>query len=66
MSPVESVAATSREDLADMVKRAGLQLSLEHFDQLCDSWTNVEKMVARIPSDWSRDDEPAHTFSPPV
>jgi hypothetical protein len=54
----------SREELAVMAKRAGLDLSPEHFDQLCDAWKHVEQMIARIPRDRPRLDEPAQTFAP--
>ncbi len=45
-----------------MAKRAGLSLSAEHFDRLCEAWAKVEQLVARIPRDRPRADEPAHTF----
>ena len=54
----------SREEVAAMARRAGLDLSPEHFDQLCDAWKHVEQMIARIPRDRPRADEPAQTFVP--
>ena len=56
--------AASRDEVATMARRAGLDLSPEHFDQLCDAWRQVEQMIARIPRDRPRPDEPAHTFVP--
>lgn len=60
----DRLVAASREEIALMAKRAGLDLSHEHFDQLCDAWKHVERMIARIPRERLRSDEPAHTFVP--
>lgn len=54
----------SREEIATMMKHADLDLSPEHFDQLCGAWKHVERMIARIPRDRPGSDEPAHTFVP--
>jgi hypothetical protein len=59
------VDALFREKIAIMAKCAGLNLAPEHFDQLCDAWKNVEQMIARIPHERQRLDQPAHTFVNP-
>ena len=52
----------TREEIAQMAKRAGLDLSPQHFDALCDAWAKVATLAARIPRARPRADEPAHTF----
>ena len=52
----------ARVEIAVLAKQAGLKLSAQHFEQLCDAWAKVEKLRARIPRVRPRSDEPAHTY----
>ena len=54
----------TREEIAVLARRAGLQLSAEHFDQLIDAYGHLEQMLGRIRSARSYADEPAHVFVP--
>jgi hypothetical protein len=54
----------TREEIAVLARRAGLQLSAEHFDQLCGAYEHLERMLGRIGRGRSYADEPAHVFTP--
>jgi len=54
----------TREEIAVLARRAGLQLSAEHFDQLCSAYEHLERMLGRIRRSRSYADEPAHVFAP--
>jgi hypothetical protein len=54
----------TREEIAVLARRAGLQLSAEHFDQLCGAYEHLERMLGRIRRSRSYADEPAHVFTP--
>jgi hypothetical protein len=54
----------TREEIAVLARRAGLQLSAEHFDQLCGAYEHLERMLGRIRRSRSYADEPAHVFAP--
>ena len=53
----------TREEIAVLARRAGLQLSAEHFDQLCSAYGYLEQMLGRIRRGRSYADEPAHVFT---
>jgi hypothetical protein len=54
----------TREEIAVLARRAGLELSTEHFDQLVDAYGHLERMLGRIRRARSYADEPAHVFVP--
>ena len=54
----------TREEIAVLARRAGLELGAEHFDQLVDAYGHLEQMLGRIRSARSYADEPAHVFVP--
>ena len=54
----------TREEIAVLVRRTGLDLSGEHFDQLCSAYGHLEQMLGRIRRCRSYADEPAHVFTP--
>jgi hypothetical protein len=54
----------TREELAILARRAGLQLNAEHFNQLVDAYGHLEQMLGRIRRARSYADEPAHVFVP--
>ncbi len=54
----------SREEIAVLANRAGLNLAPEHFDQLVEAYGFVEKMIAALARAHSYGDEPAHAFVP--
>jgi hypothetical protein len=54
----------TREEIAVLARRAGLQLSAEHFNQLCSAYEHLERMLGRIRRSRSYADEPAHVFVP--
>jgi hypothetical protein len=54
----------TREEIAVLARRAGLQLTAEHFDQLCSAYEHLERMLGRIRRGRSYADEPAHVFAP--
>lgn len=47
-----------------LVRRAGLELGAEHFDQLVDAYGHLERMLGRLQRARSYADEPAHVFVP--
>jgi len=54
----------TREEIAAMVKVAGLELASEHFDEIVEAYHNIEPMLWRIRQGRDRADEPAHAFDP--
>ena len=54
----------TREEIAVLARRTGLELGAEHFDQLVDAYGHLEQMLGRIPRARSYADEPAHVFVP--
>jgi hypothetical protein len=57
-------ATMSRDEIVSLAKYAGLDLPPEYFDELVDAFGHVQRMVARLPADRPRGDEPAHVFTP--
>jgi hypothetical protein len=57
-------APATREEIAVLARRAGLELRPEHFDQLVDAYGHLERMLGRIRRSHSYADEPAHVFVP--
>jgi hypothetical protein len=41
-----------------------LELTAEHFDQLCSAYEHLERMLGRIRGGRSYAAEPAHVFTP--
>jgi hypothetical protein len=54
----------TQEEIAVLARRAGLDLSAEHFNQLVDAYGHLELMLGRIRRARSYADEPAHVFVP--
>jgi hypothetical protein len=54
----------TREEIAILARRAGLQLNEEHFKQLVEAYGHLEQMLGRIRRARSYADEPAHVFVP--
>jgi hypothetical protein len=54
----------SRDEIVLLAKHAGLDLPPEYFDELVDAYAHVRRMVARLPRNRPRGDEPAHVFTP--
>jgi hypothetical protein len=54
----------TREEIAVLARRAGLELGAEHFDQLVNAYGYLEQMLGRIRRARSYADEPAHVFVP--
>jgi hypothetical protein len=54
----------TQEEIAVLARRAGLDLSAEHFNQLVDAYGHLELMLRRIRRARSYADEPAHVFVP--
>ena len=57
-------APATREEIAVLARRADLELSAKHFDQLVDAYGHLELMLARLRRGRSYADEPAHVFVP--
>jgi hypothetical protein len=57
-------APATREEIAVLARRAGLELKAEHFDQLVDAYGHLELMLGRLRRNRSYADEPAHVFVP--
>jgi hypothetical protein len=57
-------APATREEIAVLARRAGLELGTEHFAQLVDAYGHLERMLGRIRRARSYADEPAHVFVP--
>jgi hypothetical protein len=54
----------TREEIAILARRAGLELTARHFDELVDAYGHLERMLGRIRRARSYADEPAHVFVP--
>jgi hypothetical protein len=54
----------SRDEIVLLAKHAGLDLPPTYLDELVDAHAHVQRIVARIPRDRPRGDEPAHVFTP--
>jgi hypothetical protein len=52
---------SSREDIREMARAAGLDLPEKLMEELCSSYPAFEAMVRRLPRSRPRSDEPAHT-----
>lgn len=52
------------EEIAILAKRAGLDLPPAYFAQLVSAYGNVRRMIAQLPTNRPRGDEPAHVFAP--
>jgi len=59
-----SLEPATREEIAILARRAGLELTAEHFDQLCSAYEHLERMLGRIRRGRSYAAEPAHVFTP--
>jgi hypothetical protein len=56
-----SLKPSTREEIREMARRAGLDLPEKLMEELCDAYPAFEAMVRRLPRARSRFDEPAHT-----
>ncbi len=54
----------TRDEIATLVKFAGLELDAAGLDEVVEAYQNIEPMLWRIPRGRDRADEPAHTFDP--
>lgn len=55
----------THEEIAILVKYAGLDLTQEHFDEMTKAYADIiEPILARLRRGRARADEPAHTFDP--
>jgi hypothetical protein len=54
----------TRDEILLLAKHAGLDLPPAYFDQLVEAYGHVRRMVARLPRDRPKGDEPAHVFTP--
>lgn len=52
---------STREEIRDMARAAGLELPEKLMEELCDAYPAFEAMVRRLPRARLRGDEPAHT-----
>jgi hypothetical protein len=52
----------SRDEVAVLVKAAGLAPSPAQFDEIVDAYGYVRAMTARLKSGYGYDAEPAHVF----
>ena len=56
-----SLRPSTREEIREMARRAGLDLPDKLMEELCDAYPAFEAMVRRLPRARPRSDEPAHT-----
>ena len=56
-----SLKPSTREEIREMARRAGLDLPEKLMNELCDAYPAFEAMVRRLPRARPRFDEPAHT-----
>ena len=56
--------AVSRDDILRMAHLAGLDLPAAYQDELVGAYGYVRAMLAQLPADRPRSDEPAHVFDP--
>ena len=56
--------APDRDQIIMLARHAGLDLPPPYLDELVSAYTNLQRLLARIPSSRRRSDEPAHVFAP--
>jgi aspartyl-tRNA(Asn)/glutamyl-tRNA(Gln) amidotransferase subunit A len=56
------IPQTRRDEIAAVVRRAGLRLAEKHFEQLCAAAPYVEEMVGALDRRRAFHDEPASVF----
>jgi hypothetical protein len=54
--------APTREQVAALAQIAGLNLPDAYFEQLVAAYGNVSELIATLPHNRPRGDEPAHVF----
>ena len=59
-----TVATPNRELILALAAQAGLVLPKAYEDELVAAYTNVRRMIDRLPANRPRGDEPAHVFVP--
>ena len=57
---LKDLKPSTREEIREMARTAGLDLPEKLMDELCDAYPAFEAMVRRLPRRRSRFDEPAH------
>ncbi|MEI7713292.1 MAG: amidase [Rhodospirillales bacterium] len=57
-----TIGQTRRDEIAALVKRAGLTLNDRHFEQLCATAPYIDEMTARLERDPEFYDEPANIY----
>ena len=62
MSPTETIEV-SREELAVLIKNAGLTPTEQQFEEMYEAYGYVGAMLGRLKRDFSFTDEPAHVFT---
>lgn len=55
---------STREEIAQMARQAGLDLPSEYLEELVDAYAGIEEMLSRMKRGRERGDEPAHVFDP--
>ena len=63
-SPHISPEPATRQEIDVLARRAGLNLTDEHLDELVQAYGYVEQMLTRLRRARSYGDEPAHVFVP--
>ena len=58
---LKDLKPSTREEIREMARTAGLDLPEKLMDELCDAYPAFEAMVRRLPRRRPRFDEPAHT-----
>ena len=61
MQTLTELPPSTREDIRNMARAAGLNLPDKLMEELCDAYPAFEAMVRRLPRARARFDEPAHT-----
>ena len=61
MGTLTELRPSTREEIRDMARAAGLDLPEKLMEELCDAYPAFEAMVRRLPRARTRFDEPAHT-----
>jgi hypothetical protein len=52
------------QTIAALARQAGLDLPAAYQEELVSAYINVRRMMASLPAERSRGDEPAHVFVP--
>lgn len=60
----DSPALVSRDELAVLVKHAGLSPPPSQFEELFNAYQHVKAMTDRLKRDFAFHDEPAHIYCP--